>query len=131
MTKLYFPCCTATRYSKLRILASFKPTGAGYESVNYEINNTRNSTLKYATFLSLVFIGPILNEIQPFSSIHLVRNIQFLNSCILFNIGSIDTKLEIFRNFKVLFPLRGSRVVHPITNRLVPSPTRFETRIGN
>ena len=33
-----------------------------------ETQIARKSTLKLATFSSLVFIGPILNEIQPFKN---------------------------------------------------------------
>ena len=58
-----------------------------------------------------------------------MRNIQFIKSYILFNIGSIDTKLEIFRNFKVLFPLRGSRVVYPIT-KTDSYPVRLGLKLG-
>ena len=34
----------------------------------HQIHIVRKSTLKLATFSSLVFIGPILKEIQPFNT---------------------------------------------------------------
>ena len=39
--------------------------------------------------------------------------LEFLNSCISFNIGPINTKLEDVANFNMLF-LTESRVVYPI-----------------
>ena len=46
---------------------------------------------------------------------------KFTNSCILLDIGPIDTTMWFF------WPC-GSRVAYPITDRLVPSPFQFETR---
>ena len=78
----------------------------------------RKSILKWATFSSLVFIGPMLNEIQPFKNLKIYSEIyrcledvsgnpyisyKFSSGCIFFNIGPIDTKLQIFHNLNVLF----------------------------
>ena len=60
-------------HSGIRIPLHYLVSNLGwYESVYYGINNevhlVRKSTLKLATFSSLVFIRLILNEIQPFKN---------------------------------------------------------------
>ena len=83
----------------------------------HEVHIVWKSTLKLATFSSLVFIGTILNEwrdtakksqtsgrcVRQALHVHLLEIFKFLNSCILFNISPIDTKLQIFHNLNVLF----------------------------
>ena len=55
--------------------------------------------------------------------------LEFLNGCISFNIGPINTKLEDVANFNMLFlTIRVSCRLSHIINQLVPSPSGFETR---
>ena len=95
-----------------------------------ETHIVRKSTFRLGKFSSLV---PILNEIEPFKNSKIYEDpaihrsliyFQILNSCILFNIGLIDTKREIFPKFR----LCGSRVLYPTINGLVSSSLRFEIR---
>ena len=54
-------------------LPSFKPRGAGYESVYYGINNTRpiygsqNEHIEISNILKFS-VGPVLNDTQPFKN---------------------------------------------------------------
>ena len=89
--------------------------GAGYESAYYGINDVR-FTKSERRNRDLTFIGPILNEIQPFKNSKITKKcmnvrpvchlnfivFKFYNDCILFNIGLMNTKLENFPNFNVL-----------------------------
>ena len=52
--------------------------------------------------------------------------LTFLNHCISVQTSLINTKLGDFVNLDV--PLCGSIVANPIIYRIVPSPSRFETR---
>ena len=79
-----------------------------------ETHIVRKSTFRLGTFSSLVFTGPILNEIQPFKNAEFnnkwkdvrkvspvthilsLTNCKFLSSCILFNIGPINIKTRDF-----------------------------------
>ena len=73
----------------------------------------RKSTSSFTKSSSFVFIGPILNKILPFKNSKIgLRNVWIpsgqvsgnpYNGFILFNVGSIDTKLEDFVKHDVLF----------------------------
>ena len=115
----------------------------------------RKSTLRLWKMLSLAGpIKPILNKIQLFKNLKLEREMYvldcqthpldvhklfplvskilfcrcFLNGCTSFNIDPINAKLENVANFNMLtFWQYRSRVVYPIINQLVPSPSQYET----
>ena len=100
--------------------------GSGYESVllwdkQHATRNIRKRKGGCTIFSSLVFIRPIRNEIQLFKDSKITKKyirrsegvcgnpriswqiFKFLNSCILFDLGPIDTNLEIFPDRNVLF----------------------------
>ena len=52
--------------------------------------------------------------------------LRFLNGCILFNVGPINTKLKDFVKLGVLFLIIWSCVVNPIIDGLIPRPLRYE-----
>ena len=76
--------------------------------------------LRLAAFSSLVFIGPILNEIFSYSKTTKLNKTY------------IDVRyFRYFRYFLISmlsYLLCGSRVVYPIISRLLPNPPRIETR---
>ena len=55
---------------------------------------------------------------NPYISLQILK---FLNGCILFNLGPINTKLKDFVKLSVLF-----LHVNPIIHGLIPRPSRYE-----
>ena len=64
---------------------------------------------------------------NPYISLQILK---FLNGCILFNIGPINTKLKDFVKLSQVcsFGIYGSCVVNPIIHELVPRPPSYEIR---
>ena len=88
-----------------------------------------------ATFSSLVFIGPILNNINrctdnvtgnPYMYISYKSDFQVYRQLYLAQYWP-DRHHTFITSMCFFWPC-GSRVVYPIINRLIPSPSRFETR---
>ena len=54
-------------------------------------------------------------------------DLEFLNGCISFSIGSINTKLDNAADFNVLFLTKWVSCCLSYNEVLIPSPSRFET----
>ena len=93
-----------------------------------------------------MLIGPILNKIQLLKNLQFVRdniwvtgdtfrtsfylllNSAFLNGCISFNIGPVNTKLEKVPNRNVLFLTMRVSCSLSHNKQTRPRPARFEIR---
>ena len=128
------------------------PRRAGFESVCCGINNKRHRvrkrTLSLRKIPTLVSIGPLLNKTQLFKILKIYKRYMdcrthrpdvytFLSkfwSFLMYVSCSIQAQstptLRMFLTPTCPFSLRGSRVVYPIINRLVPSPPRLNNGVS-
>ena len=128
------------------------PKRAGFKSVCCGINNKRHivrkRTLSLRKIPTLVSIGPLLNKTQLFKILKIYKRYMdcrthrpdvytFLSkfwSFLMYVSRSIQAQstpnLRMFLTPTCPFSLRGSRVVYPIINRLVPSPPRLNNGVS-